>query len=279
MEERSFTQKATREVEHITSLRKQNPRLFWFLLSAVVVVGVAWALEYFRGKSKIEAENQSLKQEVILLEAQLAPFKTVALEKYPGRLEDALKKLTKDVEYFEVALNRSEKKIRNLDLELSVVFTAPWKGEIPKKWLKFEDGSDTTAVVLKLGQSNGEVVQIDMVDMTGLKMESIGEGKTKLFYRCKAPLRSPILGSSTDEVKSIRGIEMLLMGLTRERIEDKPVLFHTLTLEFLVNGQPIWKSKLDMNWSTTLDGDRIGGLTVSGDASIPLEPVLEIQQK
>lgn len=251
--------------------------MFWVILLALCLTGLLWANEHFWGKSKVEAENQGLKQQVILLESQLAPFKTIALEKYPGRLEDALRKLTNDVETLEAAITKAERRIRSLDLELTVEFTAPWIGEVPTEWFKFDNGREGKTVGLKLALANGQTVQITMVDMDDLKMEKVANGKTRLSYRCKAQLRSPIFGVFTDDVRSIREVDFQLLGLTKDRIEVKPVKFHTASFAFLVNGQETWKARADVNWETTIEGEQIGGIVMTGKTDIPLEPAFEVK--
>lgn len=92
-ESKPIADRAHEELKALRSLKETNPRLFLI----VCFVGCAflglWFYEKFWGKAALKAKLDSQQQQIILLETQLAPFKTIALERYSGNETDALAKL------------------------------------------------------------------------------------------------------------------------------------------------------------------------------------------
>jgi hypothetical protein len=251
------------EFDSLNNLRKQSPALFSGVCAVVLIFGSLWWHEKYWGKAQLASENADLKQQLILSEARLAPFKTVALEKYPGRWEDALSKLANDVRRFEEQLKRSENKIRSIDLEVAVEFSAVWKdGKFPdtSQWIWFNQGEGAPAVDLEFLHDDGRSLPVSFRYVKDFKIEKLGEERSRLFFRCSAEPRSSVFGLPTDEIHRCQKAGWFLVGLNSPIMEPKPIKVFKVEIEILVNSLPEWSLAFEKEAEVMPESKGVPGL-------------------
>lgn len=232
------------EIDSLNTLRKQKPVLFLFICVAGLGFAALWSHEKFWGKAQLASDNATLKQQLILTEAQLGPFKTIALQKYPGRLEEALATLAEDIQRFETRLNRAEQKIRSLDLEIAVEFRGTWVGgkAVEGETLLYfvnDQGASPAHIELRLEDDSPLVVKFGQ--LTDHKIKNMENGNVRLSFRCVAMPRSPIFGMYTNQFRRWSKIGITLVGTGENKLERKPVQVLSVDLEFFVNSISEWK--------------------------------------
>ena len=96
--------------------------LFWFLIFVASVLLAFTFYDRFWGIPKLSKDNRRPRTEnrrtktskSYCLKTQLAPFKTIALERYPGAVTDALARLGNDLETLQKQLNDEKTSIKDL---------------------------------------------------------------------------------------------------------------------------------------------------------------------
>jgi len=93
----------------------------------VIGIGIPYIFRVPTLKNKIdqlEKENSNKTAEIQRLETQLTPFRTIALEKYTGSEQEALKKLAEEFENLKTYVNPLKKPIAYATAEVEVTITS-----------------------------------------------------------------------------------------------------------------------------------------------------------
>lgn len=103
--------RAAKEADAVWALLRSRPILFTGLCFVAIAFFAMWIYEKLWGKETLKATVASQGQQILLLEAQLTPFKTIALQRYPGELSEALAALASDIKQFEARLNETQREL------------------------------------------------------------------------------------------------------------------------------------------------------------------------
>lgn len=272
------------EVDDVHRLRRKRPILFVVLLLGITAFAAGWLYDHFYGipelKKKLETRQNELNEkrnEVILLETKLAPFKTVALERYGGDNSQALAQLAQDVSKFENELRAVESKVRNLSLALEVEFRTKWKGgkpPDPSKW--FWLGGGTKAMTGTFILENNRDSETEFHHVENMRLIAIDDGWARLSYRAAAAPGSTIFGELPRRIQSIRDFSFVAFGLKKEFSEDGIGEIRQIKLQFFVNGVPLLFGENVSSGSISLhDIDSSTFVTVHGE--IPLNQTALMQ--
>jgi len=205
--------------------------LFWVGLTA-----------YDRGWNIPELETAIRDKDVEIqrLETQLVPFKTVALERYPGNETEALKRLAKELSDLELRLEASLQKIHSFEAHMCAVVTVePAKESTPL------DGA-----LLVLGNNPAATVQVELRDGSiqeerfylteGMpSISGLAPGRVSLEYHAKALPGSWVFDRRLDQLSSCRQIQLALYGFKREPTKTERIIIETYSVTLYANGKPV----------------------------------------
>lgn len=216
------------------------------------------------------ADNTKLTADLTLAETRLAPFKALALEKYPGRWEDALTKLAGDIQRFEEKLMQAQNRIRTMQVEVTVEFAATWKdNKFPEvsKWLWFEQGAGEREAVVEIEfvHDDGRSILVLFREVEAFNLEKIEGDKALLSFRCSAEARSSIFDFRTDEIHKCARASWMLIHLKPELFEQKPLRIIKTEIDIVANNRPEWHILWDKERETELPKDGLLGFGVGDD--------------
>lgn len=235
----TLAQKASNEYRALKRLRKSNPGLFTILILSVLFFGALWLYDKLWGIPVLEQEVLKSKQEIQLLETQLIPFKTIALEKYPGKLGEALSKLAEDIQKFETELRRSERRIKSLVVDIELDLEASWKnGKLPDLSNAIRIGADDPKLVdVDFTFEDSSQALVEFYGCTKLKYIEKEKGITTVSYSALAHSGSPIFGKLSESIQKAKKLKFN-GRVTRDMLADTNFKVHGFRAIFSVNGVP-----------------------------------------
>lgn len=252
----TYVKKYLREYEDIRGAVNSHPFLFWtVLLIAVLCLAFffydkLWGIPTLKEKiAEYQQINNNLNQKVILLETQMAPFKAVALEKYPGQVTEAMAQLIADITRFEKALVEAETKIRGYEVFITVRGKIEWKNGKPPEikerfWLG--DPDSTVSATFEMETKKGKV----LVPMFGFKHYSEtleNDGSTTIKYKAESLPGGELLGFQPSDLIKISKSEFRLIGVSPQTTDSNIVTVKDVSLDFYFNGKSSYKSSATLN--------------------------------
>jgi hypothetical protein len=91
--EKSIVGKVEQTLDDLGRVRQKSPWLFYLLIVAFVIVLCLYVFDKFWGIPSLNKTIEEQKGQILLLETQLTPFRTIALERFSGTEAEALSKL------------------------------------------------------------------------------------------------------------------------------------------------------------------------------------------
>jgi hypothetical protein len=265
-----------REVEAARHLRRTNPWLFTFAILAVCAVSSWWVYDHFWGipelKRTIEHQQRELdtkRQEIVLLETQLAPVKTAAILKYGNADSRAIVQIAEDVRRFESALRTVENKIRSLSVVVEAEFTTEWKdGKIPdpSHWIRTAGGEKEVEATFVSDDERKTTVYFG--NPGDLKILPLSEGYVRMSYRTDAAPGSEIFGTLPENIRELKQFVFRAYGLQKENSNAERARFRTIRIRFFVNGIARFSAHIDLNDELVLETTP---LSVVVNKSLPIE--------
>lgn len=258
-----------RQLDGIRTLKRQNPALFWLATSFALLFLGMWLHEKYWGKAQLLADNAKLTADLTLAETRLSPFKTIALEKYPGRWEDALTKLAGDIQRFEVKLQHEQNRIRTMQVEVAVEFKATWKdNKFPEvsKWIWFKQGAgdETASVEIEFVHDDNRTIPVEFRSVENFNLEKLEGDRALLSFRCTAEPRSSIFEFRTDEIHRCASASWMMIHLKPDLLEQKPLRIIKSELDIVVNNRPEWHILWEKEHQASPPKEGIFGFGVTG---------------
>lgn len=97
------------------------------LVSGLFIFATAAIVQWSEAR-RLKAQNEQLQRENQRLETQLAPFRAIAVTRYPGSESEALVKLSRDVEDLGKELAKTSATVSSYRARFVVRVSANWKG-------------------------------------------------------------------------------------------------------------------------------------------------------
>lgn len=246
----SIADRARREADALARLRRERPVLFFIVLLALFGLGAGFFYDRFWGipalKERLQAAAEKISEKDVrigVLETQLAPFRALALDRFPGQAEgEALARLTTQIEELKHKFDDAQKTIQYFAAQVSLIVGADWKvGEPSDKRIHSlihmsGGGSDVT---VQFALTNGEqrALSLGSTEELNLKQVPGDGGLAELSYSVAASPGSWIFRIRHDELVACTHISLLLHGLTPETTNDGRITAHRLKVAFFVNGR------------------------------------------
>jgi hypothetical protein len=120
MNEQSSTIKSIeRSVDDLSGIRHRKPWLFYLILIGFLIFAGAWLFDKFWGIPSLNKKIEEQRGQIQLLETQLTPFRTIALERFSGTEAEALAKLAFQLNELESAVStlQNYSTIATLDMQ------------------------------------------------------------------------------------------------------------------------------------------------------------------
>lgn len=243
----TFIGRFNSEIEQASILRRKRPIRFILLILVLVLLGAWWIYDHFWGipalKSTISTQQvqiNSQRQEITLLETQLAPVKTAAILKYGNADVEALARLAEDVRKYTFEVRRIENKIRVLAAEIEVEFSSKWKNGLPPdptQWFRVA-GNGRPEVTATFITKDGRHLRISCGHSDGIKIVPLTNGFVRLSYRIDALPGSEVFGEQPDDIKEISEFQFACYGLGKSFSEGDRADVRSVKIRFYINGAP-----------------------------------------
>jgi hypothetical protein len=209
-----------------------------------LVVGVRYLYNQKRGIQELQEEVGKRDHEVAerdrqigILETQLAPFRAIALDRFPGAKEgEAIARLATQIQDLQRQFDAAQSVIRSFAVEITIEMRGNWKdGKMPDPsgLIKLTGG---TAGSVKVSLSSGEEKEIVLPDLTEIHTRDLGNGGAELYYVATASPANWILGHRSDELEECRAVEAFLFGVNPNSTTDSHVTIVSIKVRLLING-------------------------------------------
>ena len=182
-------------------------------------------------------------QQIILLETQLGPFKTIALERYPGAVTEALARLAKDLEKLQKDLIDATTSIKALDATVSIKVTADWKdGKPPTLNDIITLGGDMMTLRVVFEAQDGDTLEAKFYGFGELGVISTDEEWITVQYQARAAPGSAVFGTKPTGLVAVQVIQFCPFGgLKISRVVSRDLKLEQLDIQFFVNGKEAFK--------------------------------------
>jgi tetratricopeptide (TPR) repeat protein len=99
--EKSIVGKVEQVLDDLGRVRQKRPWLFCLLIVAFIIISCLYVFDKLWGIPSLNRKIEEQKGEIQLLETQLTPFRTIALERFSGTEAEALSKLAFQIKELE----------------------------------------------------------------------------------------------------------------------------------------------------------------------------------
>ena len=197
-----------------------------------VFLTIVTAIVQFSPKARLEGQVKSL-------ETQLAPFRTLAVERFGGNEQQALAKLAAQLGELQTQLERQAGIIRRFDVAAVATLAGDWKSQIPPDFSHlFRTSGRGSDIRAELKTKDADLRWVEFKDSTPPKMIAGEHNSWILDYSAQAPAGSWVLGANRSDLQTCGSVEMTLYGIDNNTTQDGIVAVSSLTLTFYVNGIP-----------------------------------------
>src|SRR3990172_10060088 len=152
-----------------------------FLVAATVIV--QWP-----ETRRLKAQNEQLQREKQSLETQLAPFRAIAVTRYPGSESEALEKLSRDVEDIGKELAKTSATVSTYRARFVARVSANWKEGKPPAANGMSVG-ESPKLVLYLVMQSGEELELPLRIVGMFTVKADGDAAV-LSFEAEAPVGS-----------------------------------------------------------------------------------------
>ncbi len=266
----TLAQRLKTEYSALKSLRKTHPGLFVLLLAITTIFGLLWCYEKFWGKPVLESKVASQAQQILLLETQLTPFKTIALQRYPGQLGDAMLKLTGDLEKLEKLMNESERKIRSMSVFIETHVRARWKnGKLPELHELILMGGTSNSVDVTFIDEDKNLHPTKFFGMNSMQFRDADDGVTVVSYFANVGPDSSVFGLLNDAIKKTKDVSFGT-GIVPFMLEEKKLVIVGCRLIFIANGVKAFELRIDETSHADMTAPDYKTLMIHAAPELPL---------
>lgn len=200
---------------------------------STVIQWVAIALVFFGGCLQIAKHLVDLRERRISRE--IADAKDKEQAKREGELR--------------LKLDESDKKIKSLELEISIDVLAKWKGGKPpdiSQLIPMGPGGASAELTFIIAGGTAPI-NVKFSGDSGLAFTSLEGEFTRISYRAGAITGSEIFSTLPDKITAVRDLRLRCVGLNRPALEEtaSPIRVSAIALEFYVNGRASFAARID----------------------------------
>lgn len=237
------------EWDYFWYLLKKRPVL-WILL---LILGCAALWYHFKGVEEIKVENTTLRNTAVetareitnkntqiqLLETQLAPFRAVAIDKFPGRdVGDALALLGTQINKMQKDLDEARSSIQTFSVKLTMEFSGSWKenkepGAVPLLMMGGQGGNEGT---IDLKMNDGRILNTTFGSLTNEEWKHVDGDTYRYSCQLTASAGDPIMGLSKSDLSKITAMSFVLPGVSGETATQPIMSIHRVHVMVFVNG-------------------------------------------
>jgi hypothetical protein len=208
------------------------------IISGIVLV-VVTGLVQWSPKSELESKVAKLELENSQLHVQLAPFVTLAAERFGGSDQLSLAKLSSQFRDLDEKLRYEEGVIRSMEVEVFARVSGSWvDSKLPDFSKYIRTGSRTSDLRILTSSKSHPLQWVEFEDSTPPRITA-GEGEIRVIdYRARVPSGCWILGTHRSELLEIQTLEAALYGVNKDSTDDHSVKVEGITLIIHTNGRP-----------------------------------------
>lgn len=234
----TYVSKIHREVKALRRLRLISPTVFWTFCVILPILAFGWAWEHFWGEEVLRKKVDEQKQQIQLLETQITPFKTIALERYPGRLNEALAGLAGDIKQFEQRLKDSERKIHAIAASVKIEVGAKWKnGTIPNINTMFLMGANSSAAHAEFRTRSGKMIPVNFYGFNDIKFQKQDADAVLVSFETVGNPPFELFSAVPEDLVSLEKLELEDGGINLGMLESPKLEIRKLSIFFLLNGR------------------------------------------
>lgn len=236
-EQQPIADRVSSEYNALIQLHRTHPRLFWILLFVATVMLVFIIYDRIWGIPKLQQTISDQKQQIMLLETQLAPFKTIALDRYPGVVTESLDRLANDLETLQKKLIDATTSIKSLDAIASIKVSADWKdGKPPDLTNIIWFGGGTKSLSVKFELENGSDIDAVFDGHGGLHIETVNGNVVTIQYQANAVPGSSVFGRKPTDIVALKQVGFIPFGVNSNSVTSKMIKIEHLAIRFFTNG-------------------------------------------
>lgn len=226
--EDTYTGKAEREFDAVTGLFRKRPRLALFL-TALLAVGCLIYFLVLRDENKslqskaaiLEADGKTKDGRILLLETQLAPFRVLAIERFPGHeVGEALAKLGADLNQLQADFEKATSSIQNFSVKLSIDVSADWvKGKEPGvEPLILMTSSGGSSGEISVVLSNSEKKNVVFFQASEDQITRVNDRVYHFEIQYTAPAGDSIMGTSKKLLQKVSDFRFSISGVSKTNV-------------------------------------------------------------
>lgn len=136
--------------------------------------------------STLETQSEQLKLGIDRLSDQLIPFKTIALDRYPGGEAEALARLADDLRAVQSRLDQALGVIRSFEVDVAAVVAAKWSSGSPPKISGFLSLGGDADSYLDLRLNTGETRRVELHGSRSPTVSPVDQASSRIEYRAAA---------------------------------------------------------------------------------------------
>ena len=235
-------------------------------LLLIIATAVPYALRVPALNDKIEdlkKESQEKSNEILRLEAQIAPFRALAIEKYPGDQAEALNKLAQEVTTLSERLERAERLINRFQVRVKMTISANWSAAKPNN-AAFAVLPGMHPSLILIGSKIDKAPDVVLFSTESRTTEA-PEDELGVLYVAEPKAGAPPLGMSIDSLSVYETANFAVPFVTISAVSDGKATLRMFELEILINGMRRFSISKNPNYTFDLptDPDKIKQLKIT----------------
>lgn len=235
----TFVKRWLRELDDAWTASRKRP-LQVILLVLALVIWLGWnAWSNHSEAQKLQHEVAQKKLDIAVLETQLAPFRTVALQQFPGKKAgEALSELAVSLQRLQEQFENSLKVIHSFSITVGYEIEGDWKkGYEPGAQPLFTlSGSSGSAGSTRLLLRDGRELQLNFNSADGDSVRKI-EGNRFYCENCyTVPAGAQIYSVLKDDIAAVSNLQFYIWGVSRDCVTDPTIRVTGVKVTLFVNG-------------------------------------------
>jgi hypothetical protein len=231
-------------------------------------------LVHYSPKEKLEKTILELEAENRKLENSLAPFVTLAAERFGGPIDLALNKLSARFNELDEKLEHEKGLIRYLEVEVFVTLSGIWSSPTLPDFSKlFRTGARSNDIKVHLLAQGGDFKELNFENSTPPRFTQGQENTRILDYRAEAIAGCWIIGAHKSVLSECKNLEVQIYGVDHTSTTDSVLTIQKVLLVFYVNGLPTHQCEFSSPLSDSLTSDHgKGGIKVKMNGPAAIKP-------
>lgn len=253
----TWAKRIQREVRDAWKLRSSAPLLFVACIVIGVITAGFWGFGNYNDAQALKDQIRDKQTDIIRLEAQLgrldaqlAPFRTIALERFPGEKEgNALAALGTQINALQAQFDNALAKIHTFALKVEYDISADWvKGKAPGEAPGLKIGgllssrANMGLIVLEL--SDGKELKMSFNDVIDDRIVDKNGSTYRFEIVLTTPSGSPIFGIGKNEIIAVKEFNFPTYGISQNNVSADHLTLGNLHITFHINGESYASAQL-----------------------------------